>query len=388
MIYLDWNATTPLHPEVAAHLARVFGQAPDAPGNPSSVHGAGRRARARMDAAREKVARVLGCEPKEICFTGSGSEADTLALQGAFAARKDRARRRIVLSALEHPALLGTARQLEAEGATVVRVAPDAKGQVPAEAFVEALTPDTALASLMWANNETGTLQPVAEAARAARARGIVFHTDAVQAAGKVPVSLGEADVDLLSIAAHKFGGPTGVGVLLVRRGVELLPLVPGHQEWGRRGGTQNLAYMEALALALELAHDALDTELPRLTALRDGFEAQVRSRLPDVEVNGAGAPRLGNTSNLRFGDADGEALLIALDLAGVAVSSGAACASGSLTPSHVLTAMGLTPRQAHESLRFSFGRTTSQAQLDEALTALEQAVPRAREAALRLISR
>jgi cysteine desulfurase len=382
VIYLDWNATTPVHPDVAELLARVFREAVSAPGNPSSVHQGGRSARARLDAARQRLARVIGCEPKELCFTATGSEADALAVRGAFEARKDRSRARVVISAIEHPALLGTTKQLEAQGATVVRIAPGPDGRVDADEVIAALTPDTALASFMWANNETGTLQPVRELARACRERGILFHTDAVQAAGKVPVSLREVDADLISLSAHKFGGPTGIAMLVIRRGVEVSALVPGHQEWGRRGGTQNLPYIEALALALELANDALEGEVPRLGALRDRFEREVCARIDGVVVNGGTAPRLPNTSNLRFTGADGESLLIALDLAGICVSAGAACASGSLTPSHVLSAMGLTPKQAHESLRFSFGRGSTEADVDAAIAALIEAVPRAREAA------
>ncbi len=382
MIYLDWNATTPVHPEVAEHLARAFREAVAHPGNPSSVHQGGRSARARLDAARQRLARVVGCEPKEICFTATGSEADALALRGVFEARKDRTRSRVVISAIEHPALLGTAKQLEAQGATVVRIAPGPDGRVDAGDVMAALTPDTVIASIMWANNETGTLQPVREIARACHERGILFHTDAVQAAGKIPVSLREVDADLLSLSGHKFGGPTGIALLVIRRGIDVAPLVPGHQEWGRRGGTQNLPYIEALALALELANESLEHEMPRLASLRDRFEREVSSRIEGVLVNGDAAPRVPNTSNLRFTGADGEALLIALDLAGICVSAGAACASGSLTPSHVLSAMGLTPNQAHESLRFSFGRASTDADVDAAIAALVEAVPRAREAA------
>ena len=382
MIYLDHNATTPIRPEVAEHLARAFRSAVDAPGNPSSVHQEGRRARARLDDARARAAQVLGCEPKEICFTGSGSEADALALKGAWAARRDRARTKVVISAIEHPAILLAAKQLEAEGAQVVQVPPERDGRVRAERFIEALSPDTAIASLMWANNETGVLQPVREVARSCRDRGVLFHTDAVQAAGKIQVTVREVDADLLSLSAHKFGGPAGVGLLVVRRGVAVEAVVPGHQEHGRRGGTHNLPYVEALVLALESACAALDEEGRRLADLRDRLEREVMAALPGVAVNGAGAPRLPNTSNIRFAGADGEALLIGLDLCGVCVSSGAACASGSITPSHVLTAMGLTPTEAHESLRFSLGRTTRPEEVDAVVAALREQVARARAAA------
>jgi cysteine desulfurase len=380
VIYWDYNAAAPVRPEVAALLSRAFSQGGF--GNASSIHQGGRDARARLDAARARVARVLGCEPKEVTFTGSGSEADALALVGAWHARPVRERRRVVTSAVEHPALLGAAAQLEREGAEVVRVAPGADGRVRAEDVLRALTPDTALCSLMWANNETGVVQPAAEVARACRQRGVLFHTDAVQAAGKVPLSLREVDADLLSLSAHKFGGPPGAGVLVVRKGVDVRALTPGHQEGGRRGGTQNVPYAEALALALERASEEQPEVAARVGALRDAFEREVRAALPGVEVNGAGAPRVPNTSNLRFDGVEGEALLMALDLDGICVSSGAACASGTLTPSHVLRAMRLTAPQARGSLRFSLGPGTTEAEVERVLHALRRHVPRVRELA------
>ncbi|QRK07677.1 cysteine desulfurase [Archangium violaceum] len=378
MIYWDHNAAAPVRPEVATLLARTFSEG--GWGNASSVHRSGREARGRLDAARARVARVLGCEPKEVCFTGSGSEADALALKGAWLARKEPRRRRVVTSTLEHPAVLAALKQLETQGAEVVRVGPGRDGRVALEAMLEALTPETVLCSLMWANNETGVVQPVAELSRACRQRGILFHTDAVQAAGKLPTNLREVDADLLTLSAHKFGGPAGAGVLVVRKGVELQALTPGHQEAGLRGGTQNVPYAEALALALELAHEEQPAHAERVRTLRDTFEHEVRSRIADVTVNGEGAPRVPNTSNLCFHGADGEALLIALDLEGICVSSGAACASGTLTPSHVLLAMGLTPAQAHGSLRFSLGPATTEAEVTRVVEALATHVPRARE--------
>jgi cysteine desulfurase len=377
VIYWDYNAAAPVLPEVALALARAFTQGGF--GNPSSVHQAGREARGRLDAARARVARVLGCEPKEVCFTSSGSEADALALKGAFLARSDPNRRRIVTSTVEHPAVLATLTQLEKQGAEVVRLKPGKDGLVRAEAVLDALTPATALCSLMWANNETGVVQPAAEVARACRQRGILFHTDAVQVAGKLPLSLREVDADLLALSAHKFGGPAGAGVLVVRKGVDVQGLTPGHQEAGRRGGTQNVPYAEALALALEKAQATQESSAARVGALRDMFEREVLASLPDVTVNGGGAPRVPNTSNLHFQGADGEALLIALDLEGICASSGAACASGTLTPSHVLLAMGLTPAQAHGSLRFSLGPDTTQAEVERVVEALRTHVPRAR---------
>lgn len=382
MIYWDHNAATPLLPEVSQALARAFLEGGS--GNASSIHQAGRDARRRLDAARARVAKVLGCEPKEVCFTGSGSEADALALKGAFMSRKDPLRRRIVTSAIEHPAVLAALTQLEKQGAEVVRLRPGADGRVPTGALLEALTPQTALCSLMWANNETGVVQPVREAALACRQRSIVFHTDAVQAAGKLPVSLREVDADLLALSAHKFGGPAGVGVLVVRKDVDLQALVPGHQEGSHRGGTQNVPYAEALALALELSQARQEASSTQVGALRDFFEREVQARLPGVTVNGGAAPRVPNTSNLFFHGADGEALLIALDLEGICASSGSACASGTLSSSHVLLAMGLTPAQAHGSLRFSLGPGTTQDDVQRVVKALETHVPRARDIAAR----
>ncbi|HLL02776.1 MAG TPA: cysteine desulfurase family protein [Myxococcaceae bacterium] len=382
MIYWDHNAAAPMRPEVAQALARALTEG--GWGNPSSVHRAGREARGRLDAARARVARVLGCEPKEVCFTGSGSEANALALKGAFHARREPGRRRIVTSAIEHPSVLAAVAQLEKQGVEVVRVKPGADGRVRPEAVLDALTAATALCSLIWANNETGVVQPVAEVARACRQRGILFHTDAVQVAGKLPLSLREVDADLLALSAYKFGGPVGAGALVVRKGVDVEALTPGHQEAGRRGGTQNVAYAEALALALERASADQEASCARVGALRDAFEREVLARIADVTVNGGGVSRVPNTSNLHFHGADGEALLIALDLEGICVSSGSACASGTLTPSHVLTAMGLTPAQAHGSLRFSLGASTTAAEVERVVQALCTHVPRSRELAAR----
>jgi cysteine desulfurase len=374
MVYLDHNASTPLHPEVAASLGAAFST--NLPCNPSSVHTSGRAARARFDAARARVARVLGCEPREVVFTGSGTEADALAVKGSYLARPETRRTRVVTSSLEHPAVLFAARQLKALGAEVTEVPPGPDGQVSAQALASALGPDVALCSLMWANNETGVLQPVAEVARACRAAGILFHTDAVQAVGKVDVSLRQVDADLLSLSAHKFGGPAGVGVLVVRRGVKLEALSPGHQEAGRRGGTPSVALSEALAQALELAQQGLAESSARTSALRHRLEHAVLERASGVRVNGT-APRIPNTSNLRFEGIDAETLLIALDLDGFCVSTGAACASGSLQASHVLTAMGLSAQQARSSIRVSLGPSSTADEVDTAVDALVRHVTR-----------
>ena len=372
MIYLDHNAGAPLRPEVAELLQRAF--TADHGGNPSSVHQAGRAARRELDAARESIAARLGCTPREIIFTGSGSEGAAIAVLGAFRARKDRSKNRVVTTAIEHPSVLGAVTQLEREGAEVIRVAPEADGRVSPDAVLAALTPATALCSVQWVNNETGVIQPAAEVSRACVERKIVFHCDAVQAFGKLDASLREVPADLLSLSAHKLGGPAGAGVLFNRRGVDVQGVTPGHQENGRRGGTQSAAFARATALALSLS-----TPKPEQAHLRDRFEAAVLAALPGVERNGT-APRVGNTSNLLFPGVDGEALLIALDLEGICVSTGAACASGSLTPSHVLLAMGRTPAQASGSLRFSLGETTTWAELETVIAALTRLVPQHRE--------
>ncbi len=378
MINLDHNAGAPLRPEIAAHLGRAFAELA---GNPSSIHQLGRAARKRLDAAREQVASRFGAaSPREIVFTGSGSEAAALAIIGVFLARPDERRRTIVISALEHPCVLGAAKRVAQLGGRVVTIAPDRRGVVPAEAMISALTDEVALCSLMWVNNETGVIQPVDEVSRACVARGIPFHTDAVQAIGKLAATLREVPADLLSLSAHKLGGPAGVGALIARRAVDVAALVPGHQENGRRGGTQSVAMAEALVMALEASVGALGSEPERLRALRDELEARVLTALPETIVNGGTAPRVGTTSNLCFPGADGEALLIALDLEGLCVSTGAACASGSLEPSHVLIAMGLTPAEAHATIRISLGPTSTHEHVDRAVEALGRLVPQVRE--------
>jgi cysteine desulfurase len=293
--------------------------------------------------------------------------------------RKQPQRKRVVISAIEHPALLGAAKQLEQMGAEVLRIGVGSDGRVSAASVLNAVDERTAICSLMWANNETGVIQPVAEIAAEVRKRGALFHVDAVQAAGKVPVQLTSVPADMLSLSAHKFGGPTGIGALVVRRGVDVDPLVPGHQELGRRGGTSDVARAEAFALALELSTQKLEPEAQRLSALRDAFERKVLDSIPNVSINGAGSPRIPNTSNLLFEGADGEAILIALDLEGICASSGAACASGSLSPSHVLLAMGRTSAHAHASLRFSIGPETTAEDVEKVVASLTRHVPAAR---------
>lgn len=371
MIYLDHNAGAPLLPDIERHLSTAH---QGAWGNPSSVHQAGRLARKRLDDARERVARVLGCTPREVTFTGSGSEAAAIAVLGAFRGRKDRARMRVVITAIEHPCVLGAAKILEGEGAEVIRVAPRTDGAVALEDVMAHVDARTALVSMQWVNNETGVIQPAPELARACAKLGVPFHCDAVQAFGRLPASLREVPAALLSLSAHKLGGPAGVGVLFARRGLDVQALTPGHQENGRRGGTQAIVMAECMAMALEHARASHELLSAHVTPLRDRLEREVIAAFPQTRVNGT-ATRVGSTSNLMFPGADGEAVLIALDLQGICVSTGAACASGSLTPSHVLLAMGRSSAEASGSLRFSLGAQTSEAEISAVVAALQRAI-------------
>jgi cysteine desulfurase len=358
----------------------------EVPGNPSSIHATGRAARTALDEAREAVAAGLGCRPREVVFTGSGSEADTLAVVGSFLALRGKGRH-LVVSAVEHPAVRNAASFCaEVLGAEVSLVTPDADGVVGVEAIAAALRPDTVLVSLMAANNETGARMPVAEVGALCRARGVRFHTDAVQAVGRVPVSFAEWPVDLLSLSAHKLHGPKGSAALLVRRGVKVLPVVQGGgQERGLRPGTENLAGIVGLATALRLALAALDAgAMDRVGALRDRLEAGILTALPEAVVNGprAAGARVPNTLNVSLPGAEAEGVLIGLDRAGVAASSGSACASGSVTPSPVLTAMGLAPGRIASSVRLSLSRLTTEAEVDHAVAVLPGIVRRLRDAA------
>ncbi|HTS82737.1 MAG TPA: cysteine desulfurase family protein [Myxococcaceae bacterium] len=362
MTYLDHNAGTPLHPEVADFLASAFRTEPA--GNPSSVHGAGRAARARLDEARARVASVVGRTPREILFTSSGSEACATAVLGLGRGGT------LVTSAIEHPSVLLAAAQ---RGTAVVQVRPGPDGQVAAGELEAALgAAGVAACALQAANNETGVVQPAEEMARSARARGVVSFVDAVQAPGRLPAAF---EADVVAYSAHKFGGPAGVGMLAVRRGVRVEPLVPGHQEGGRRGGTPSVVLCEAAALAMELAERERSREVERLAALRRGFEEALGGWR--VRVHGTSAVRLCNTSNVCFVGRDAETVLIALDLEGFAVSVGAACASGTMRASPVLLAMGLSETEARSSIRFSFGRGTTEAELTALVRALERVVDR-----------
>ncbi|MFB3829473.1 MAG: cysteine desulfurase family protein [Bryobacteraceae bacterium] len=359
--YFDHNATSPLLPEVleslAASLAQVYG-------NASSVHSFGRDAKAQLERARRLVAERAGCDPREIVFTSGGTEADNLALLGA-----GRGAAHVITGSIEHTAVLSACAALEREGVRVTYVQPDGRGVVDPDAVRRALRPDTALVSVMHANNELGTLQPVEEIARIAREAGALFHCDGVQAFAKVPLNLTDSGIGLYAMSAHKIGGPKGIGALYVRKGARLSPvLFGGHHERDRRPGTENVPGAVGFGVAAQaFAGDC--------AGLRDRLERAVLERVPGAYINGAGAPRLPNTSNMRFDGADGEALVIALDLRGFAVSSGSACSSGALEPSHVLTAIGLKPEQARGSIRISLGPGNTAEQVDALAEAIAESV-------------
>jgi cysteine desulfurase len=367
-IYLDFNATTPVRRAVAEAIrACVEGD----PGNPSSLHRFGRQAAALREDARERLAKACACPLESVVFTSGGTEADNLALRGVLLSRPGA---HVVTAATEHEAVLQTVEALEEDGhpATFLRV--DRDGRVDPDELSASLRRDTALVSLMAANNETGVLSDLEELGGLCRSRGVLFHTDAVQCFGKHRFSFADLPVDLASVSSHKLGGPKGVGALLVRRGVELAPLTTGgSQERRLRPGTENLPGIVGFGVAAEIASEELAAEGARLERLRDRLESGVQEALPGVVVNGLGASRLPNTASITFGGLDGESFLIALDLEGIAVSTGAACNAGAAKPSHVLLAMGRSEAEASATIRFSLGFTTTSSEIE----AVVRIVPR-----------
>ncbi len=373
-IYLDHAATTPARPQVVQAMLPHFGAH-----NPSSLHAEGRDARSALDSAREGIARGLNAQSKELIFTGSGSEADNLAIFGVAEARKDRGKH-IVSSMFEHHAILHALDRLAERGWEITRIPVSEHGAVDLGAFAEAIREDTVLASVMYANNELGTLQPIAALAELAHARGALYHTDAIQVPAHLRIDVRALGVDLLSLSAHKFYGPKGVGALYVREGVALSPqLLGGSQEFSRRAGTQNVAGIVGMATAFELAQAQLADNTPRILLLRNRFEEDVLAQIPNIRINGRGLPRLPNISNISFAGVDGDALLLRLDLEGIAVSSGSACASGALEPSHVLAALGISPKWQRAVVRFSLGVDTSREQIERVVAILKAIVPELR---------
>jgi cysteine desulfurase len=378
-IYLDHAATTPLSPDVLDAMQPYFSQDGY---NPSSIHAEGRRARAAIDAARESIAAILHCKPKEIVFTASGTEADNMAIIGAARAARVRGKH-VVTTAIEHHAVLHAVRALRDEGFEVTLLPVDANGVVEVAGFVDALRDDTVLAAVMYANNEIGTIEPIAQLAQVARERGVVFFTDAVQAAGTLDLDVRALDVDALAVSAHKFYGPKGVGALYVRDGTPLEALIHGGgQERGRRSGTENVSGVVGMARALELAGGQRSETNVRVAGLRDLLEAKVTAAVPRVHVNAQRVARLPGISSLTFAGVDAEALVIALDLAGVAASAGSACAAGSLEASHVVGALGGAAASGG-TLRLSLGRGTTLEQVERVAALLPPLVAAQREGAV-----
>ncbi|MGH9451214.1 MAG: cysteine desulfurase family protein [Terriglobia bacterium] len=379
-IYLDHNATTPLAPEVfeamKPYLTGAFG-------NASSIHSWGQEARAAVEDARESVAALLRAEPGEIIFTSGGTESDNTALFGvaeAAGARLTSGKPHVVTTAIEHSAVLNAAQALERRGVLVTFVAPGPEGVIDPGDIERAITPETVLISVMHVNNELGTLQPVEEIGRLARERGIVFHTDAVQSVGKVPVDVRQVNAQLLSLSAHKLNGPKGVGALYLRKGTPCLPLLyGGHHERDRRPGTENVAGIVGLGKAAALALARGQEEAARVASLRDRLESSILEAIPFSTLNGDRRRRVAPTSSISFAFVDGESFVIAADLLGLACSTGSACSSGSLEPSHVLSAIGKTRAEARSTVRFSLGTTTTSEDIDDALAIVSEVVERLR---------
>lgn len=376
-IYLDHNATTPLSPSVLEAMLPFMRQ--DF-GNPSSIHWFGQQARRAVDRARQQVAAFMGASPMEIVFTGSGTEADNHALRGVVAAQQGKASQ-IITTAVEHPAVLNTCKALQQEGVEVVHLPVDHHGRVDPSQAAEAIKERTALVSVMLANNDTGTLQPVAQVAQATRERGVPLHSDAIQAASKVPLDVGALGVDLLSISGHKICGPKGCGALYVRRGTRIEPLLfGGGHEGGRRAGTENVAAIVGLGQACEEAAQDMESHAAREAALLDRLQAGITRLIDGATINGHPRHRLPNTLNVGFACIEAEALLMNLDLRGIAVSAGSACSAGTLEPSHVLTAMGLPLEQGMSAIRLSLGRDNTEEDVDLTVAALAELVEKLRQ--------
>ena len=376
-IYLDSNATTPMRPEVSAAMIPAFSE--DF-GNPSSIHWFGQQAKSLLDEARQQVGRLIHAEPSEIVFVSGGTEADNLAIRGMAEAQKAKGRH-ISTSTIEHHAVLHTCRDLEKQGWDITWVNVSHDGLVNPEDVRHAIRPDTVLITIMHANNEIGSIQPIAEIGAIAEEADVYFHSDGVQSTGKIPVDVKLLKVDLYSMSAHKIHGPKGVGALYVRKGTILRPaMTGGGHERNRRSGTENVAGIVGFGQAAKMAREGLDTETAHMRQLRDRLENGLKSRISHIRINAENAPRLPNTSNLMVDFAEGEGLVISLDLKGVAVSTGSACSSGSLEPSHVLTAIGKTPDEAHGSLRFSLNAMNTTEDVDYVLEVLPTIVARLRE--------
>ena len=380
-VYLDHNATTPLHPEVVQAMSdamAVFG-------NPSSLHGFGRVAKQYVDDAREAVASFIGAHSEDVVFVGSGSEANNtvlsiLACPGAQCGCDKQCRADVIATAIEHPCVLESARCLMERGVSVFFLDVDEHGKIDLGQLDTLMTEGTGVVSIMTANNEVGTLQDIKAIARLVHERGALFHTDAVQAVGKIPIDVRDLDVDFLTLSAHKMYGPKGIGALYVKRGARFCPLIRGgHQERGRRAGTENTLGIVGLGKAVQMRGEEMPAEHDRLVRLKEGLRAGIEDKIPDVRFNGHATDCLANTLNVSFQGAEGESILLYLDLEGIAVSTGSACASGSLDPSHVLLAMGMPLEFAHGSVRMSMGRATTEDDIDYVLDKLPRVIGKIR---------
>ena len=379
-VYLDHAATTPVRDEVFEAMKPFYGPRF---GNPSSTHRWGREARAALDEARERVGRCLGARPDEICFTSGGTEADNFAILGAWRALKAKGRHAIACTPIEHKAVLGAVHQAADEGAEERLFAMTKDGVVDRGSFDTLVDEQVAVCSMMWVNNEIGTIQPVPEFAAKAKQRGAIFHTDAVQAFGKVQIDAQKQPFDLLTISGHKFGAPKGIGALFIRRGTELEPLLHGGtQDRGRRPGTENVAAAVGLARAAELTLAECEAHCARLRKLRDRLEAGIVERVPDAVIHGRGAERAPHITNVSVPGTDSESLLMALDLRGIACSGGSACQSGSIDPSHVLSAIGVRPDLASAAVRMSLGMLTTDECIDRVIEVFPSLVAKARQLA------
>lgn len=375
-VYFDNNATTAVAEEVFAQMEPYFCELY---GNPSSMHTFGGQVGYKLRDARAQVADLLGCQAEEIVFTGSGTESDNTAIKGAVAAQPGK--RKIITSRVEHPAVLQVCRDLEAEGYTLIEIGVDGQGRLDLHQLERQLDDNTAIVTIMHANNETGVVFPIEQIAQMVTEKGIVFHTDAVQTAGKIPLSMEDSPIDLLSISAHKLHGPKGVGALYVRKGTRIKPfIVGGHQEANRRAGTENVPGIIGLGQAALMARENIEDENSRVKALRDKLETQVTAACPNSWINGKDADRLPNTTNISFEYIEGEAILLMLDQLGICASSGSACTSGSLEPSHVLRAMGIPFTAAHGSIRFSLSRYNTDQQVDYLVEHIPAVINRLRE--------
>ena len=375
-VYLDNNATTRVAPEVVEEMLPYFS---DYYGNPSSMHYFGGQVEKKVVEAQEKVAQLLNCDPAEIIFTSCGTESDSTALRGTLGSYPDK--KHIVTSRVEHPAVLNLVRHLSKNSYDAAELPVDRKGRLTLADLEQSVTDTTAIVSIMYANNETGVVFPIEEIGQIVKNRGSVFHTDAVQAVGKIPLDMKKSTIDLLSLSGHKLHAPKGIGALYVRKGTKLTPfIIGGHQERGRRAGTENVPYIIGLGKAAELARLHIEDENTRIRAMRDRLEAELIKRCPDVQVNGDQTHRLPNTTNLSFEYVEGESILLLLSAQGIAASSGSACTSGSLEPSHVLRAMGVPFTYVHGSLRLSLSFYTTDEDIDFTIANLPPIIKRLRE--------